>query len=117
MRIAAWAGLPDLWHQYVPARQDAQDAGQEVDATTPCCGSDTVGIVLGVVDTSVSRVGMDSWGDDVLTELKRSQGVLRQAGSFHFYERHPLTAATVGNLELAYLLISRTGWFREEKIS
>ena len=74
VRIAAWAGLPNLWHQYLPARKDAQDSGQEMDATATCRGSDTVGIVLGVVDTSVSRVGMDSWGDDVLTELKRSRG-------------------------------------------
>lgn len=97
MRIAAWAGLPNLWHQYVPALQDAQDEGQEVDATITCCGSDTMGIVLGVVDTSVGRVGMDSWGDDVLMEPKRSERVLRKAGSFHFYERGPLAAATVGN--------------------
>jgi hypothetical protein len=70
VRVTAGAGLSNLRHQHVFARQEAQDARQEVDAH-PFCRPRPLGIASCVVGTLDFWVGMDEWRNDVLIGLER----------------------------------------------
>lgn len=48
------------------AREETQDAGEEMDAA-PCGEPDTVGHVSGLVGTTVDRLGVDGGGHDAVT--------------------------------------------------
>lgn len=55
----------DLRHQHVFACQEAQDAGEEVDAHA-LWRPDAMGVASGVVSAIGCRMGVDGWRHDVL---------------------------------------------------